>query len=165
MPEALSLTWSTLLYLLAFLLVGAGYVGCVLPYPGMLFVLAGLICANVANGHAETPCWVWTVLVLLTVAGLLADNVTTMLGAKKFGSSKAAVWAAVLGLFIGAFFFPLGIVVGPFVAALLAEIIIARKNSYDAAQSGIGAVLGCLAGMMAKIIIATLMVLFYWFAA
>lgn len=166
MPDFLSFDWVALLfYVLAFLLIGAGYVGCVIPYPGSICMLLGLICLDWAKTDSETQCWVWFILGLLTIGGFFADNVATMLGAKKFGSSKCAIWSAVLGLFIGTFFFPWGLVIGPFLGALLAELIIHNKDADAALKSGLGAVLGCMAGILAKIFICTVMLFFYLLAA
>lgn len=165
MPEALSLTWSALLYLLAFLLIGAGYVGCIIPYPGMLCVLGGCVALDCAGSGPAAPWWVWAVLVLLAGGGMAADNIATMMGAKSFGSSKAACWAALGGAVIGAFFFPVGIIIGPFAAALTAEILLHRKSTKAAAKSGFGALLGYCAGMAIKLLIASAMLLFYWLAS
>lgn len=161
MYETLTLTWSALLYLLAFLLIGAGYVGCVIPYPGMLCVLGGCILLDCAGSGPADPWWVWAVLTALALLGMAADSLATMMGAKKFGSSKAACWAALGGTVIGAFFFPLGLIIGPFAAALIAELLLHRKNTKEAAKSGFGALLGCLSGMVLKIIFATAMLIFY----
>ncbi len=166
MPEALTMGFDTLLYLIAALLAGVGFVGCILPLPGMFFILGACVVASFANHDPAPAWWVWGVLTALAVAGTMADNVTTMLGAKKYGSSKAATWGALAGAAIGTCVlpFPLGLVVGPFLGALVTEVIIARKSTAAATKSGFGALLGTLAGMVAKIAIATAMLLFYYFA-
>ncbi|MFI3244046.1 MAG: DUF456 domain-containing protein [Akkermansia sp.] len=144
------------LYLLSFILLIVGVVGCILPYPGHLFVLAA--CAIVPSNGESYPWWLWLLLILLTLAGGLADNVTTYLGCKKKGASAAAIWASVIGLIIGAFFPPLGIILFPFIAAAGVEYFIAKKNIKNSAHVGLGAVLGLLSGMIVKLIIAGIMV-------
>ncbi len=144
------------LYSLSFILLAVGVVGCIIPYPGHLFVLAG--CALVPTQGLHYPWWLWLILVLLTVAGFLADNVTTYLGCKKKGASTAAIWCSLLGLFIGAFFFPIGLILGPFLGALGAEMLIAKRDLKAGAHVGLGATLGLLAGMLAKLAIAGVMI-------
>lgn len=147
------------MYVLAFLLLLTGLAGCVLPYPGHLFVLLGLICYAVGLGDAELGWWIWVFLSALTVLGMFVDNITTLMGAKCFGCSRAAVWMSLLGFLIGCFFFPIGLIVGPFLGALIAELLIAKRDWKQSSLSGLGAVLGVLAGIYAKILIAAVMVI------
>lgn len=144
------------LYTLSFILLAVGVVGCIMPYPGHLFVLAA--CAVVPSQGQHYPWWLWLILGVLCVAGFLADNVTTYLGCKKQGASTAAILCSLLGLFIGAFFFPIGLILGPFLGALGAEYLIAKRNLKEGAKVGLGATLGLLAGMLAKLAITGLMV-------
>lgn len=149
------------MYVLAFLLLLTGLAGCVLPYPGHLFVLLGLICYAVGLGDTELGWWIWGFLAMLTVLGMLVDNIATLMGAKCFGCSRAAVWMSLLGFLIGCFFFPLGLIIGPFLGALIAELLIAKRDLKQSSVSGLGAVLGVVAGIYAKILIAVVMVI--WF--
>ena len=150
-----------LLYGLSITLATAGMVGCILPYPGHLLILCACISAAFANGAPYPAWWVWGLLTLLMVFGSIVDNITTMMGARRFGSSKAAMWGTLPGIIIGAFFPPFGLIIGPFAGAFLAEILFARKNARASAASGLGATLGYLAGVIAKLIIAGFMLLIY----
>lgn len=150
-----------LLYGIAIILAAAGMVGCILPYPGHLLILGACVSAAFANGAPYPAWWVWGLLTLLMVFGSFVDNITTMMGARRFGSSKAAMWGTLPGIIIGAFFPPFGLIIGPFAGAFLAEILFARKNARASAASGLGATLGYLAGVVAKLIIAGFMLLIY----
>lgn len=154
-------TISMLLYGIAIILAAAGMVGCILPYPGHLLILGACVSAAFANGDPYPAWWVWGLLTLLMVFGSFVDNITTMMGARRFGSSKAAMWGTLPGIIIGAFFPPFGLIIGPFAGAFLAEILFARKNARASAASGLGATLGYLAGVVAKLIIAGFMLLIY----
>lgn len=154
-------TISMLLYGIAIILAAAGMVGCILPYPGHLLILGACVSAAFANGAPYPAWWVWGLLTLLMVFGSFVDNITTMMGARRFGSSKAAMWGTLPGIIIGAFFPPFGLIIGPFAGAFLAEILFARKNARASAASGLGATLGYLAGVVAKLIIAGFMLLIY----
>ena len=149
------------LYVAAGLLYIAGFVGAVLPYPGCFVALGGSVCYAVAAGDPYPSWWFWMIMLVLAVFGTLADNITTALGARKFGGSKQAFWGSMLGLFVGAFFvFPFGIIIGPFLGAFIAEWHFQKKNAKDSAKSGIGATLGTLAGALAKMVIVGLMLIF-----
>lgn len=144
-------------------LVAIGVLGCVLPYPGHLFVLGGCVAGSLISG--QTPAWyIWVLLVLLGVAGFFVDNLTAMLGARKFGGGRASVLGALAGVIVGAFFFPLGLILGPFFGALLAEFFVAHKQARQAAKAGLGAALGYGAGVVGKLMLAGLMVALYLYA-
>lgn len=151
---------SICLYISAILLYILGFLGAVLPYPGCFVALGGSVCFTLAAG-APYPSWgVWVALSLLAIFGTLVDNLTTAMGASKFGGSKQAIWASLIGLFIGAFLaFPYGIILGPFLAAIITELVLVRKNAKDSLKSGFGATLGLLAGVVAKVIVTAIMAL------
>ena len=149
--------FAAFMYVAAVVLFIVGYLGAVLPYPGCLVALGGSVCYAVAAGAPYPAWWFWVILLALAVFGTLVDNITTAMGARKFGGSKHAFWGSMIGLFVGAFFvFPFGIIIGPFLGAFFAELHFQRKSTKDSAKSGLGATLGLLAGVLGKIIIVSL---------
>ena len=150
--------FSAFMYVAAVVLYIAGFLGAVLPYPGCFVALGGSVCYAVAAGEPYPSWWFWGILLVLAVFGTLVDNITTALGARKFGGSKHAFWGSMIGLFVGAFFvFPFGIIIGPFLGAFIAELHFQKKNTRESAKSGLGATLGLLAGVLGKIIVVSLM--------
>ena len=147
------------LYVAAVLLYIAGFMGAVLPYPGCLVALGGSVCYALASGEPYPAWWFWGILLALAVLGTLADNITTALGARKFGGSRQAFWGSMIGLVLGSLFlFPLGVIIGPFLGAFVAEYMIQRENARTSAKTGLGATLGTLAGVLAKLIIMGIMI-------
>ena len=147
-----------LLWALAALLIVAGFAGLILPaLPGIPLVFAGLVLLAWAEGFAYVG---WATLVLLGLLALLSyvvDFVAAALGAKKFGASSRAVWGAAIGAFVGIFFGLPGIVLGPFVGAVIGEF--SRRPAVGAAtRAGIGATLGLLFGVLLKIALAFTMI-------
>jgi len=146
-----------LLWVLAALLVALGVAGLALPaLPGAPLILLGLVAAAWAEDFAYVG-WGWLAL-LAAIAALTyaVDFAASALGAKKFGASPRAIFGAMLGGLIGLFFGPFGILLGPFVGAVLAELSLRRD--FEAAQrAGFGATLGLLLGGAAKIALACLM--------
>ena len=148
------------LYAAALVLYIAGFAGAALPYPGCFVALGGSVCYAVAAGEPYPAWWFWCILAGLAVFGTLADNITTALGARKFGGSKQAFWGSMIGLFVGAFFvFPFGIIIGPFLGAFIAELHFQRKTARDSAKSGLGATLGLLAGVLVKLVVVGIMLI------
>lgn len=158
----MDIDYSLLWYIPLFLLTMLGMVGCVLPYPGHLFILGACVLHACVTPGANPAWWAWLILVLLMVFGMVVDSLTSAKGAKKYGSSKAGMWGAFIGVIIGAFFFPLGLILGPFLGAFIAEILVAKKDVKESATSGWGATLGFIVGVFAKLIVAIIMLVAYW---
>ncbi len=147
-----------LLWLLAALLIAAGFAGLILPaLPGIPLVYAGLVLLAWAEDFAYVG---WLTLSLLGLLALLSygvDFMASAFGAKRFGASPRAVWGAALGAVVGLFFGLPGIVLGPFVGAVIAEFT-NRASARGAAQAGVGAVLGLLFGALLKVALAFTMI-------
>lgn len=147
-----------LLWLLAALLIAAGFAGLILPaLPGIPLVYAGLVLLAWAEDFAYVG---WVTLGLLGLLALISygvDFMASALGAKRFGASPRAVWGAALGAVVGLFFGLLGIVLGPFVGAVIAEFT-NRTSARGAAQAGVGAVVGLLFGALLKVALAFTMI-------
>lgn len=154
--------WDIILYTVAVILCAVGLVGCVLPFPGHLFVLGACVCASIAQGEPHPAWWMWVILAALMALGMTVDTLCSMAGAKKFGGSKAAMWGVLPGVIIGAFFAPIGLFVGPFLGAFLAEVLIMRRELGKSTVSGVGATLGYIAGVLSRSAVAIVMLLFFF---
>jgi uncharacterized protein YqgC (DUF456 family) len=141
----------SLWYVLAALLIVVGIVGTVLPVlPGVPIVFGGMLLAAWADRFAHVGTWTLIVLGVLTVLALVVDFVAGMLGAKRVGASRYAVIGATLGTLVGIFLGLPGLLLGPFVGALLGELV-AGGTLRRAAGVGVGAWLGFLVGSVAKL--------------
>jgi uncharacterized protein YqgC (DUF456 family) len=143
---------------LAALLVVIGLAGTVLPVlPGVLFVFAGLFIAAWAEGFAHVGAVGLSIIGALAVLAFAADFVATLLGAKRVGASPRALFGAAAGGIIGVVFGIPGLVLGPFVGAVLGELW-ARGGLKQAGKVGLGTWLGLLIAAVAKVIIAFTMI-------
>jgi hypothetical protein len=98
----------------------------------------------------------------IAIVVTVIDNVIPVYGTKRYGGSKKAIWGSVIGLIIGLFAFPpFGIIVGPFVGAVVGELIDGKETG-NALRSGFGAFMGFLGGTILKLISSGLMS-FYFF--
>jgi uncharacterized protein YqgC (DUF456 family) len=60
------------------------------------------------------------------------------------------------------FFMPFGLLLGPLAGAMIAEIVVEKRHPKPAAVSGIGSVVGTLAGMVVKLAIGGLMIVWFF---
>lgn len=145
------MTTQIILYVLAALLILIGLVGTILPaLPGVPLVFAGMLLAAWAGDFTHIGWVTLTVLGVLTGTALLVDLLAGLLGAKRVGASGWALFGAALGTVVGLFFGIPGLLLGPFVGALVGELI-AGSNLRRSTTVGVGAWLGFVFGTLAKI--------------
>ena len=150
--------WSVLWWVLATLLVVGGLAGTIIPsLPGVPLVFAGLLLAAWASGFENVGGLTIGILGLLAVVAWLIDFLAAALGAKRLGASQRAFWGATFGAIVGMFFGLPGILLGPFVGAVVAELSAGRKVQ-EAGRAGYGAWIGVIIGTAAKLAIAFLMI-------
>ncbi len=153
-PEGGCMDATVLLWLLAAILVVAGLVGLLLPViPGVPLVFAGLLVAAWAEDFAYVGTGTLALLAALVVLAYVVDFAATALGAKRFGASKRAVIGAALGAVVGIFFGLPGILLGPFIGAVIGELT-AQRGLRDAGRAGLGATIGLVVGVAAKLALA-----------
>ena len=142
---------------LALLVMLLGLIGSILPgLPGTPLVFLAAVGHRLYFGQASVSNLVLGVLAGLMVVSLLLDFAATALGAKKFGATwRGAVGAVVGGLCGLLLFFP-GIILGPFIGALLFELL-GGKEFKAAASAGAGATLGLLLGLIGKFTLTVVM--------
>lgn len=146
-----------LLWLLAATLVVVGIVGTILPaLPGVPFVFLGLLVAAWIGDFQRIGWPTLTILALLTALAIAAEFVASLLGAKRAGASRLALVGAAIGSIVGLFFGLIGILVFPFIGAVLGEFV-ARERLGQAAKVGLATWLGMLLGVLAKLSLAITM--------
>lgn len=148
---------------LALIVMMIGVVGCVLPVlPGIPLVLLSAFAHKLYFGNAGAAWWV---LIVMTVVGALAtglDYAASVYGARKLGATWRGGLGAVGGALVGLLFAPIGLLVGPFIGAVLFELA-GHRPWKDASKAGAGAVLGLLAGGIGKLTCALCMVALFTF--
>lgn len=96
--------------------------------PGTLLVpLGGVACAYVL-GWGEIGWWFWAVQAACVVAALLVDNVAQLLGVRRVGGSREAMWGGAIGVFVGPFVVavalgPLALLLGPPIGAVAGTLL------------------------------------------
>lgn len=149
---------SVLIWILAVLLVVGGLLGLVLPaLPGPLLLFAGLLLAAWAEAFVHVGAKTLTVLGVMAALALLADFIAGALGASRYGASGRSVAGAALGALAGLFFGLPGLLLGPFIGALLGELS-ARRDLVAASRAGVGATIGLIVGTAAKLALGIAMI-------
>lgn len=146
---------SLLLWIPAVLCVVAGIAGLLLPaLPGAPLLFAGLVFAAWAEDFRYVGVGWLAVFGVMAALSYPIDLAAGALGARRFGASGRAVLGAALGALVGLFLGLPGILLGPFVGAVLAELLWERRNLRQAGRSGLGATIGLALGVAAKLALA-----------
>ncbi|MDD3356300.1 MAG: DUF456 domain-containing protein [Dysgonamonadaceae bacterium] len=151
-----------LIIALAAILLIVGIVGSVLPVlPGPPLSWLGLLILKFAPSVSHRLSWTVIILVgLFTIIVVILDNILPVWSTKRIGGNKKVVWGAGIGFITGFWFGPLGIILGPFVGALIGGLI-SGSHIKPALIHASGAFIGFMAGIVLKFI--NLGVLVYYF--
>lgn len=143
---------SILLTILAVILLIVGFLGTFIPViPGAPLAWVGLLLAYFSSyNDISFVCLIITGVVAVAVS--ILDNVLPVLMTDKVGGSKAATVGSTIGLIIGFFLGPAGIIAGPFLGALVGEMIHSGGNFSTSIKAAWGAFLGFLLGTGIKMI-------------
>lgn len=138
----------------------SGMVGCVLPVlPGHLIILIAAVAHRLMLGaESGLRWWSFVVLVLLLAISQMFEILSGAAGAKWFGGTRWGAAGALVGSIAGLFFLPFGLLLGPLIGAFAGEIAFAKKQTRHAAISGVGSVVGTLAGMGFNVVVGVLMI-------
>lgn len=148
----------TLWWILSVALIVVGLAGTVLPaLPGTLFVLGGIVLGAWIDDFVHVGATALTIVTVLAVLAWVLDYVAGLLGARKAGASKQAIIGAALGTVVGLFMGLVGVFFMPLVGAAIGEYI-AQKDHARAAHVGVATWLGIMAGMIAKVVLAFMMI-------
>lgn len=146
------------LMLLAVALVVVGVIGTVLPaLPGAPLVFLGLLLAAWVDHFEKVGWFTLSVLAILTILTFVVDFMAASFGAKRVGASWLALTGAAVGMVVGLFFNVPGLILGPFLGAVLGEYL-ARRNWAQARRVGFGTWLGMLLGIAGKLALIFTMV-------
>lgn len=133
--------------------------------PSILFLWAGFVLYGFIFSFHAFSWFFWLVEGLFTALLFASDYLANFIGIKRFGGSKAGVWGSTIGLLAGPFIIPFfGIIIGPFIGAFLAELVVNRKTIGESIKIGVGSVIGFISSIGMKIIIQLVMVAIFLMA-
>jgi len=138
-----------LLVVFCFLLLG--FIGAIFPIiPGPLLSYIGVLGLYFFTdlNFSGQEVLIYGIMTVLVFA---SDYVLQFLGVQKLGGQKNALYGTVLGVLIGLFFSPIGLILGPFLGAFLGALM-DNKEQKQAIRIALGAVLGFLCGTFLKLL-------------
>jgi uncharacterized protein YqgC (DUF456 family) len=148
----------TLLNAVAAALIVVGLAGTLVPaLPGIPLIFGGIWMIAYVDHYRHVGCWWLLSIAVVGAVGLSLDLLAGALGAKRVGASKQAVWGALFGTAIGIFFGLPGLLLGPFLGAVLGELSTGSgvRRSTDV---GVSAWMGLIFGTIFKLISSLMMV-------
>ena len=164
METALAITGWTLFVILILTGVALNAVG----LWGSWVILVTVAGAWLLSGFEHFSILCLVILTLLATAGEILESVAASYGATRFGGSRKAfltiVAGGILGAIAGTPILPIigslaGAIAGAFIAAALYEFIVMERSTGASLWTGVGAVLGRLAGAFAKLLVAVFMLI------
>jgi uncharacterized protein len=147
-----------LLWTLAIALIVLGLIGIVMPaLPGTWLIFGGLVLGAWADGFTRVGVWTLVVIGLIAAASYAVDFVAAALGARRLGASRRAMVGAALGTLGGLFLGLPGLIVGPFIGAVLGELTM-HRDWKKAGRAGVAAWIGFAIGTAVKVGLAFAMI-------
>lgn len=136
----------------AFLLIIA-LVGSVLPVlPGPPLAYVALLLLLIAKADIFS----WQFLLAMGIVHLLvvvSDFALPVIGAKRFGASKAGIWGSIIGMLVGMILFPpLGLFLGVLVGAIVGELWSGKKWE-ESTKAGLASFAFSILAMLFKLIV------------
>ena len=155
MLESLAIVTGSILVLLGL----AGSILPILPGPPLSFI-GLLLLAPVKQFSSPLTPTLLIILGMVTVLTIVTDYIIPLLGARKYGASKWGVWGSVLGMVIGIFWPPLGMLVGAFIGAVSGEWLAGKKN-IEALRAGWGVMMGTLLATVLRLGVSGIMAYYF----
>ena len=134
-----------------------GIVGSIIPgLPGPPISWIGLLLLFIW-GPEEMSWYTLIFWAVVTIVVTVLDYIVPMYFTKVTGGTKYAERGAMVGLILGMFYSPIGMILGCFIGALLSEWYYNRKGFWQAFKAAIGSFIGFLAGTGMKLIASCIM--------
>lgn len=156
----------TVIIIIAILLGIVGIIGSIVPgIPGPPVSWLGMLVLYIWGSGLDSagdPMSTRLLLIWLgvTIIVTILDYIVPAYFTKITGGSKYGGWGAIIGLFAGLVFTPVGMIVGSLIGAFVAELLFANKDAGTSLKSALGAFLGFLFGTGLKLI-STAVMLYY----
>jgi len=150
------------LAVLGLILMVVGVLGCILPViPGPPLSYGGLILIHLTD-FAEFSSGFLILFAIVAIAVTILDYFVPIWGTRRYGGTKYGSWGATIGVVVGIFMFPpLGIILFPFIGAVVGESI--KGSDFNASlRSGFGSFIGFLMGTGIKLIAALIMAWYFF---
>lgn len=149
---------TTVWWVLSVVLIVVGLAGTVLPVlPGTVLVWGGIVLGAWIDDFTRVGAATVVVVSVLALLAWALDYAAGLMGAQKAGASKQALIGAALGTAVGLFMGVVGVLFMPLVGAAVGEYL-ARSDQLRAVKVGWATWVGIMLGLLAKVVLACVMV-------
>ena len=150
------------LLITGFLLCLIGIIGSFLPIiPGPVTAWLGILLLNLTSIVDFNLNFILITLTVAISVGIL-DYIIPILGVKKLGGTRSGQIGTTVGLILALIILgPIGIIIGPFLGALLGEMP-EKKSFQDSIKPAFGSFVGVIAGSVIKFLISLSFLFFYF---
>lgn len=158
--------WSTVLIVIAIILAIVGIIGSIVPgLPGPPLSWIGLLLAFLSHklGGADMSLTFVLIWLGVTVIVSILDYTVPAKFTKLAGGSKAGSRGALIGMIIGIFLTPIGMIPCSLAGAFLAEMFQENKTAGQAFKAALGTFAGFLVGTGMKLIVSVTMAFYIFF--
>ena len=158
--------WSTVLIVIAIILAVVGIIGSIVPgLPGPPLSWVGLLLAFFSHKMGGADMSLTFVLIWLgvTIIVSILDYTVPAKFTKLAGGSKAGSRGALIGMIIGIFLTPIGMIPCSLAGAFLAEMFQENKSAGQAFKAALGTFAGFLVGTGMKLIVSVTMAFYIFF--
>ena len=97
---------------------------------------------------------------LIAITVFILDLIIPVIGLKKLGGTKKGIIGATIGLIIGFFLGPIGLLTGPFIGAFSGELL-NNINYKKAIKASLGTLIGFFVGMTMKFTVSFVFLIIY----
>lgn len=141
------------LIILAFVILLLGIIGSVVPaLPGVPLAYLSLWIGR-WSGYTLFSDTFMLIMTGVCLIVFLADYFLPPLILKRTGGSSAATWGSIIGMILGLFFLPIGMLFGMILGAFLGELWYAKKSGTEALKAAVGTFIGFLLGTGLKLLL------------
>ena len=150
------------LLILGLLFCLIGIIGSFLPIiPGPVTSWLGILLLNLTSAVEFNLNFVLITFTVAVSVGIL-DYIIPILGVKKLGGSRSGQIGTTVGLIVALVILgPIGIIIGPFMGALLGEMS-TNKSFQNSLIPAFGSFIGVIAGSVIKFLISLSFLFFYF---
>ena len=142
-----------------------GFSGLIIPVvPDLVVIWLGVLIYAIGTRFSGISISSVILLGLLSGTTYLIDYLATALGAKRYGASKKGIVGGIIGGIIGIVVLPpFGFAIGAVAGIIIAEIYLVGRPSADAIRASKGAFLGFALGVLAKVVIAGVIISIFFY--
>jgi uncharacterized protein len=139
-----------------------GIAGCFIPaVPGPPVAYLSLLLLQFRDSQSFTTTFL-IIMAMIVVVVAIVDHFIPVLGAKKWGGTRAGMTGAFIGILLGFFIWPpFGFIIMPFLGALTGELL-GGNSSKAALKAALGTIIGLIIGTMLKLTL-TIIIAWYFF--